>query len=58
MACWDTTACLKTLCSAYNDFQKTPCDDAIKDLQRQIDVSLFILERQKKVILFLKILVI
>ena len=38
MSFWDTNACLKTLCTAYNDFQKTPSETTIKDLQRQIDV--------------------
>ena len=41
MSCWDTTACLKTLCTAYNDYQKSTTDEAIKDLQRQIDVSIY-----------------
>ena len=42
MSCWDTNACLKTLCTAYNDFQKSPCDTTVKDLQRQIDVSMIL----------------
>ena len=38
---WDTAACLKSLCSAYNNFQQQPCDQSSQDLQRQIDVTCF-----------------
>lgn len=37
---WDTTACFKSLCSAYTDYQQQPCEQTIQDLQRQIDVLL------------------
>ena len=39
---WDTAACFKSLCSAYNDFQQQPCDETVQDLQRQIDVGFVI----------------
>ncbi|XP_065684647.1 protein CIP2A homolog L isoform X2 [Hydra vulgaris] len=35
---WDTNACFKSLCAAYNEFIQNACEQNIQDLQRQIDV--------------------